>query len=70
MLLEEASSVKRRVYQLTLTEQPHLTNWDCKEFELPFQQAVLLSLRANKQLTQQQYVACMDRLLRQYATAA
>lgn len=51
-------------YVLENGEQPDLDKLDCREFKIHFQRAILLSLLEHRKLTQSQFEACMDRVVR------
>lgn len=59
----EVLPVKDKKYVLETKEQPGIDKLDCKDFQINFQRAILLSLLENHKLTQAQYEACMDKVV-------
>lgn len=57
----------KKAYIPADTENPNLETPDCRAFQINFQRAILLSLLENNRLTQVQFEACMERIVRKYA---
>lgn len=55
--------MKDKKYVLETKEQPGIEKLGCKDFQINFQRAILLSLLENHKLTQAQYEACMDKVV-------
>lgn len=59
--------MKRRVYVPAHMEEPDIDLTECEAFRVNFQRAILLSLLNSGRLTQAQFVACMDKVMENYA---
>lgn len=59
--------MKKERYVPAFTGQPNIDAADCQDFKINFQRALLLSLMENQKLTQDQFEACMDKVVQKYA---
>lgn len=59
--------MNKKAYIPADTTSPDMETPDCRAFEINFQRAILLSLLESRKLTQAQFGASMERIVKKYA---